>query len=336
MRHGADVVVHCATKFIGGHGTSIGGVIVDSGTFDYVGQRTVPRLHRARPELPRPRVRAAAARAAARDVHPEVPACSTSATSAPRSRRSTRSCSCRVCRRLSLRMERHSQNALAVAKWLEGRDEVAVGRVPGLEVEQVVRPRAEVPAERAGRDPRVRAEGRRRRRPATSSTASSCSATSRTSATCAASRSTPRARRTASSTIAEQAATGVTPGLVRLSVGIETLDDILADLDAGFRAAKIGVTPNCRRPTNPIPVTGAWRPGDPPGRRQFATLVRGPPARAARRRHVVAGHGRVRDVGHARRARDRTRCSSCTRSPATVTPRARSSPAIRCSAGGTR
>jgi O-acetylhomoserine (thiol)-lyase len=36
----------------------------------------------------------------------------------------------------------------------------------------------------------------------------------------------------------EQAATGVTPGLVRLSVGIETLDDILADLDAGLRAAK--------------------------------------------------------------------------------------------------
>ena len=36
----------------------------------------------------------------------------------------------------------------------------------------------------------------------------------------------------------EQALSGVTPGLVRLSVGIETLDDILADLDAGFRAAK--------------------------------------------------------------------------------------------------
>ena len=99
LRHGADVVVHSATKFIGGHGTSIGGVIVDSGSFDYVGQRPLPRLHRARPELPRPRVRPAAARAAARDVHPEVPACSTSATSARRSRRSTRSCSCRACRR---------------------------------------------------------------------------------------------------------------------------------------------------------------------------------------------------------------------------------------------
>ncbi|HEY3673954.1 MAG TPA: PLP-dependent transferase, partial [Acidimicrobiia bacterium] len=36
----------------------------------------------------------------------------------------------------------------------------------------------------------------------------------------------------------EQATTGVTPDLVRLSVGIESLDDILADLEAGFRAAK--------------------------------------------------------------------------------------------------
>jgi O-acetylhomoserine (thiol)-lyase len=36
----------------------------------------------------------------------------------------------------------------------------------------------------------------------------------------------------------EQASAGVTPGLVRLSIGIETIDDILADLDAGLRAAK--------------------------------------------------------------------------------------------------
>ena len=35
IAHGADIVVHSATKFIGGHGTSIGGVVVDSGTFDW-------------------------------------------------------------------------------------------------------------------------------------------------------------------------------------------------------------------------------------------------------------------------------------------------------------
>ena len=41
-------------------------------------------------------------------------------------------------------------------------------------------------------------------------------------------------------TEAEQVSTGVTPDLVRLCVGLETLDDILADLEAGFRAAKVG------------------------------------------------------------------------------------------------
>ena len=35
IEHGADIVVHSATKFIGGHGTSLGGVIVDSGRFDW-------------------------------------------------------------------------------------------------------------------------------------------------------------------------------------------------------------------------------------------------------------------------------------------------------------
>ena len=57
LRHGADIVVHSATKFIGGHGTSIGGVIVDGGNVRLRGQRPLPELHRARPQLPRPGVR---------------------------------------------------------------------------------------------------------------------------------------------------------------------------------------------------------------------------------------------------------------------------------------
>ena len=71
LEHGADIVVHSATKFIGGHGTSIGGIIVDGGKFDYVASGRFAELHRARPELPRPRVLAAARAAAARAVHPQ-------------------------------------------------------------------------------------------------------------------------------------------------------------------------------------------------------------------------------------------------------------------------
>lgn len=44
IKFGADIVVHSATKFIGGHGTSIGGIIVDSGKFDWTGSGKFPRL----------------------------------------------------------------------------------------------------------------------------------------------------------------------------------------------------------------------------------------------------------------------------------------------------
>ena len=55
--HGADVVVHSATKYIGGHGTSIGGVVVDSGQLRLDGERRpFPGPDRARPVLPRRRL----------------------------------------------------------------------------------------------------------------------------------------------------------------------------------------------------------------------------------------------------------------------------------------
>ena len=47
IEHGADIVVHSATKFIGGHGTSLGGVIVDSGKFDWIGSGKFPQLTEA-------------------------------------------------------------------------------------------------------------------------------------------------------------------------------------------------------------------------------------------------------------------------------------------------
>ena len=58
LEWGADVVIHSATKYLGGHGTSIAGVIVDGGTFDYTaGPRAVPELQHPRRELPRAAVR---------------------------------------------------------------------------------------------------------------------------------------------------------------------------------------------------------------------------------------------------------------------------------------
>ena len=50
IEHGADIVVHSLTKFIGGHGNSIGGVIVDGGTFDWSKSGKYPMLSQPRPE----------------------------------------------------------------------------------------------------------------------------------------------------------------------------------------------------------------------------------------------------------------------------------------------
>jgi O-acetylhomoserine (thiol)-lyase len=50
FEHGADIVVHSATKFLGGHGNSIGGVIIDGGSFDWLGSGRYPMLSEPRPE----------------------------------------------------------------------------------------------------------------------------------------------------------------------------------------------------------------------------------------------------------------------------------------------
>ena len=53
IEHGADIVVHSATKFIGGHGTTLGGIIVDSGNFDWKASGQLPQHCRPEPQLPR-------------------------------------------------------------------------------------------------------------------------------------------------------------------------------------------------------------------------------------------------------------------------------------------
>jgi len=50
FEHGADIVVHSLTKFLGGHGNSIGGIIVDGGSFNWVGDERYPMLSKPRPE----------------------------------------------------------------------------------------------------------------------------------------------------------------------------------------------------------------------------------------------------------------------------------------------
>ncbi|MGO9877678.1 MAG: bifunctional o-acetylhomoserine/o-acetylserine sulfhydrylase [Acidimicrobiia bacterium] len=236
FRHGANIVVHSATKFIGGHGTSIGGVIVDGGSFDYVASGRFPGFTEPDPsyhglvfsQLPealRPAQYILKARLQyQRDIGPAISPFNAFLF-------------LQGLQTLSIRMERHSQNALAVATWLEARDEVEWVAYPGLRSSRWY-DRAQRYAPRgqgailafelkggldAGRNFIDSLE-----------LFSHLANVGDVRSLAIHPASTTHSQLDAD----EQLLTGVTPGLVRLSIGIETLDDILADLDAGFRAAK--------------------------------------------------------------------------------------------------
>ncbi|MDP9821216.1 O-acetylhomoserine aminocarboxypropyltransferase/cysteine synthase family protein [Nocardioides massiliensis] len=128
--HGADVVVHAATKYIGGHGTSIGGVIVDSGNFDWA-------AHSERfPGLTQPdaayhgAVWTEAVGNLAYIIRARtVLLRNTGAAIAPLNSWLF----LQGLETLHLRMERHSENALKVAQFLEAHDDVSWVSYPGLE-----------------------------------------------------------------------------------------------------------------------------------------------------------------------------------------------------------
>ncbi len=236
LEHGVDIVVHSATKFIGGHGTSIGGIIVDGGKFDYVASGRFPGFTEPDPsyhgvvfsQLPEP-LRPAqyilkARLQYQRDVGPAISPFNAFLF-------------IQGLETLSLRMERHSQNALAVAKWLEARDEVEWVKYPGLESSPWNDRAKKYLPRGAGA---IVAFGIKGGLEAGQTFVDSLELHSHlANVGDVRSLAIHPATTTHQQLVAdEQATTGVTPDLVRLSVGIESIDDILADLEAGFRAAK--------------------------------------------------------------------------------------------------
>lgn len=128
IEHGADIVVESATKFLGGHGNSIAGLIVDSGKFDWTQSDKFAFLNQPNPSYHGKVFTEAfgeiafilAARALSlRDLGPAL---------APQNAFYILT----GMETLALRMERHCDNALALAKWLQGRDEVSWVSYAGL------------------------------------------------------------------------------------------------------------------------------------------------------------------------------------------------------------
>lgn len=234
LEHGADIVVHSATKFLGGHGTAIAGVVVDGGSFDFgADPERFPGFTEPDPSYHGlqywPMLGAGAYAAKLRvQLLRDVGAAISPFTSF---------LLIQGVETLSLRMERHTSNAQAVAEWLEARDEVEVVHYAGLPsspwnaAAQRYLPRG------AGAIVAFELTGGIE---AGKSFVEALTLHSHV-ANIGDVRSLvihPASTTHSQLTEAEQFSAGVTPGLVRLSVGLEALDDILADLDSGFRAAK--------------------------------------------------------------------------------------------------
>ncbi len=129
--HGADIVVHSLTKFIGGHGNSIGGVIVDAGTFDWSKSGNYPALSQPRKEYGGVILHQAFGNFAfaiacrvlgLRDLGPAISPFNAFLILTG-------------LETLPLRMQRHSDNALKVAEWLSNHPKVAWVSYPGLKTD---------------------------------------------------------------------------------------------------------------------------------------------------------------------------------------------------------
>ena len=114
IEHGADIVVHSATKFIGGHGTSLGGVIVDSGRFDWAASGKFPQLSEPDPSYHGVRFTEAAGAAAYAVRIRAILLRDTGAALSP----FNAFILMQGLETLSLRVERHVQNALKVVEYL--------------------------------------------------------------------------------------------------------------------------------------------------------------------------------------------------------------------------
>lgn len=129
FEHGADIVVHSATKFLGGHGNSIGGLIVDGGTFQWQGDERYPMLSQPRPEYAGMVLAEtfgnfgfaiAVHVLSLRDLGPALSPFNAFLI-------------LNGIETLPLRMQRHSDNALKVASFLNGHELVDWVSYPGLE-----------------------------------------------------------------------------------------------------------------------------------------------------------------------------------------------------------
>ena len=233
IEYGADIVVHSMTKYIGGHGTTLGGVIVDSGKFDWVKNKDrFPMLNTPEPSYHGVVYTEAFGPAAyigrVRTVALRNTGSALSALAAFQILQGLET--------LSLRMERHCENAVAVAKYLESHKSVAWVRFAGLRKDKYYRLARKYCK---GKPASILTFGIRGGYKKAEKFYDALQLFKRLvnigdakSLACHPASTTHRQM-----TVAEQKAAGVTQDLLRLCIGIEHIDDIIADLEQAFKAA---------------------------------------------------------------------------------------------------
>jgi O-acetylhomoserine (thiol)-lyase len=228
LEHGADIVVQSLTKYIGGHGQAIGGIVVDGGTFDWTNGKF--------PEFTEPNpgyhglVLSEAFGPLAYILKARVEGLrDTGAALAPFNAHHFLT----GVETLHLRVREHSRNALLVARHLKAHPQVAWVRYPGLPDDPGHASAARYLSGGFGGLVTFGVKGglEAGRRFVDSVKLASLLANIGDTRTLVIH---PASTTHQQLTEAEQASTGVTPDLVRISVGIEHIDDILADLDAAL------------------------------------------------------------------------------------------------------
>lgn len=232
IEHGADIVVHSLTKYVGGHGTTIGGIIIDSGKFSWAEHKDrYPQFNEPEPSYHGVVYAEALGEAAFIGRARTVPLRNTGSAMAPMNAFQL----LQGLETLSLRMERHCENAVAVAKYLQNHPKVEWVSFGGLEGD----PNYELAQKYCGGVPaslltfgihggfeagvKFYDELKMIKRLVNIGDAKTLA--------CHPASTTHRQL-----TEQEQITAGVTPETMRICVGIEHIDDIVADLEQAFEA----------------------------------------------------------------------------------------------------
>ena len=233
IEHGADIVVHSATKFIGGHGTAIGGVIVDGGTFDWKASGKYPWISEPNPSYHGVSVADAVGPAAFATYIRAILLRDTGSTLSP----FHAFLFLQGLETLSIRVERHVENALKIVNYLSSHPQVEAVHHPSLPTEPSHRLYEKYFPNGAGSIFTFEIKGDAE----TAKKFIDHLAIFSLLANVADVKSLvihPASTTHSQLTEEELLDQGIKPNTIRLSIGIETASDLIAALDAAFEAVK--------------------------------------------------------------------------------------------------